>query len=247
MKRGLAAGFRFLVGLLAMTGLVLLGIWVANTWILPAHVGSALSFSMPSLRGLSRDEVYAVGAEKELVLSEKPAEYDASLPSGYLIRQIPEPGVSIKPGRRVSVVFSAGPKMVVLPDLGGQTERQARLSLEDRGLIPGDLVHCAGNAAAGHVLASRPGPGALVPVGAVIDLLLSRGAASGGFLVPEFRGRKLTGALALMEGSGLPEPKIRYRIGSGLTEGDILEQMPPPGSRLERGRTLELVVASKEE
>lgn len=246
MKRGLRGLWRLLVGLLFMGALCLLGIWVANRWILPAHVGSDLSFAMPSLQGLSREEVYAIAAEKDLVLGEQPAEFDASLPSAYLLRQSPRAGVQIKPGRRVSVVFSAGPKMLALPDLRGQTERQARLSLEDLGLRPGDCLRCPGGEEAGRVLSSRPGPGSRVPLGARVDLLLSEGEGRVAYLLPDLRGRRLEGALALLEGSGLPEPRLRYRRDGGSAPGSILEQSPPSGSRLERGRVLELVVASGE-
>jgi beta-lactam-binding protein with PASTA domain len=78
-----------------------------------------------------------------------------------------------------------------------------------------------------------------------VDLLLSLGPEGGIYLVPDLRRRDLDGALALLEGSAVARPRIRYReVGSAPT-GVILEQSPPPGSRLWGGRTLELVVASQ--
>ena len=41
------------------------------------------------------------------------------------------------------VVFSAGPRLVSVPALRGSSERQTRLTLEDLGLIPGDLIRVA--------------------------------------------------------------------------------------------------------
>ncbi len=243
MKRGLSAALRSLAALSGMVLLALLGVWVANRWILPHSVGSGSSFSMLPLQGSSREEVYELCAERGLIVSERSAEYDASLPSGYLLRQIPRAGTQVKPGRRITVVFSAGPRMVALPELRGVSERQARLSLEDLGLIPGDVLRCAGAEAAGGVLGSRPGPGTRVPVGGRVDLLLSTGPAGEIYLVPDLRRRNLDAAVALLESSGLPEPRVRYRTARAAA-GTILEQLPPAGSRLERGRTLELVVVS---
>jgi eukaryotic-like serine/threonine-protein kinase len=244
VKTGLRIGMKILISLLVMGGLGLLGAWVANTWVLPYHVGSNSSFGMPSMRGLSRDEVYTVCAGKELVIGELPAEFDAALPSGYLIRHLPRAGEQVKPGRRISVVFSAGPRQAVLPELTTRTERQARLSLEDLGLVPGDLIRCPGAGEPGTVLGSRPGAGSRVPVGSRVDLLISQGSHGGGFLVPDLSGRDLESVQTLLAGSGLAPPVVRFRNTTQVPVGRVIQQSPPSGSRLERGRTLELVVAS---
>jgi len=241
MKRRLA---RFSLSVAGMAAFVLLGVWVANRWILPHHVGSGTAFAMPLLEGSSKEEVYALCARRGLILSERPPEFDASLPSGYLLRQHPPAGTQVKSGRRVNVTFSAGPRMMVVPELRGQTERQARLSLEDLGLVPGDLLRCPGQVPAGEVLSSRPGPGARVPLGGSVSLLLSTGGGGDGYLMPDLRRRDLDGALTLLSGSGLEHPELRYRTALGAKPGTILAQSPAAGTRLERGRHLELVVAS---
>jgi beta-lactam-binding protein with PASTA domain len=133
---------------------------------------------------------------------------------------------------------------VAVPALRGESERQARLRLEDLELLPGDLLRVSGDEPAGRVLSSRPGPGVRVPLGARIDLLLSQGPAGPDFLVPDLRRKELPEVLALLDAHGIEEPEIRYRTGHGSGER-ILEQSPPPGSRLEQGRVLELVVASQ--
>lgn len=244
MKRGLRGVLRMVTWLVVMGLVTLSGIWVANRWLLPRHVGSDSAFAMPLLEGASRQEVFETCALSGLVIQERPEEYDASLPHGYLLRQNPRAGTQVKRGRQVMAVFSGGPRMITLPDLRGKSERQARLSLEDLGLLPGDLLRCTGDEAAGKVLSSRPGPGARVPLGERVDLLLSRGGHPGGFLMPDLARRSLDGALALLEGSGLDAPRLRYRSVAGAQPGTILDQNPPAGTRLERGRHLELVVVS---
>ncbi len=246
MSESVRKSFRILGGLALIVGIAGLGVWVANSWLLPRHVGSGSTFPMPTLEGSSREEVYAICAEKALLVSERTAEFDASLPSGYLIRQDPRPGTRIKPGRRTVVVFSAGPRMVTIPALRGSSERQTRLTLEDLGLIPGDMIRVTGSEPAGRLLSSRPGPGTRIPVGGRIDLLVSNGPAGAEYLVPDLLEHDLEAVLALLEGSGLAKPHIRYLAGSGKAPGRILVQEPIAGSRLERGRTLELVVASED-
>ncbi len=244
MRRGLRGLLRLTLWLLALGAITFMGAWVANRWILPRSVGTDLAFSMPHLEGSSEAEVYELCARVGLVIRERPAEYDASLPAGYLLRQSPRHGSQVKPGRQVQAVFSAGPRMVILPDFRGESERQARLSLEDLGLLPGDLLRCDGGGAAGTILSSRPGPGARVPLGERVDLLLSLGESAPDFLMPDLARRSLDGALAMLEGSGLGAPQLRYRSVLDAVPGTILSQSPPAGARLERGRHLELVVAS---
>lgn len=229
----------------AMLVLGLLGIWVANRWLLPQQVGVDDAFPMPVLEGSAKDEVYSLCARRGLVLSERPPEFDASLPAGYLLRQHPRAGTQVKAGRRVTAVFSAGPRMVAIPDLRGQSERQARLSLEDLGLQPGDRLRCPSEQPAGEVLSSRPGPGVRVTLGVRVDLLLSDGDGGRSFLMPDLTRKRLDAVLALLAGSGLGKPQIRYRSAPGKAAGTILAQNPAPGSRLERGEQLELVVASR--
>lgn len=229
----------------AMLALTLLGIWVANRWLLPRQVGVDDAFPMPVLEGSSKEEVYSLCARKGLVLSERPPEFDASLPAGYLLRQHPEAGTQVKAGRRVTAVFSAGPRMIPVPDLRGQSERQARLSLEDLGLLPGDILRSPGDQPAGGVLSTRPGPGVRVTLGARVDLLLSDGDASRAFLMPDLTRKSLDSALALLAGAGLGKPQIRYRSAAGRGAGTVLAQTPAAGTRLERGEAIELVVASR--
>ncbi len=229
----------------AMLAITVLGIWVANHWLLPQQVGVDDAFPMPALEGSPKNEVYSLCARRSLVLSERPPEFDASLPAGYLLRQLPRAGTQVKAGRRVTAVFSAGPRMVAVPDLGGQSERQARLSLEDLGLLPGDRLRCPDERPAGEVLSSRPGPAVRVTLGARVDLLLSDGDGGGSYLMPDLTRKSLDGALALLAGSGLGKPQIRYRSARGKAAGSILAQSPAAGSRLQKGEQLELVVASR--
>lgn len=244
MRRGLRGLLRLTLWILALGAITFLGAWVANRWILPHSVGTDLAFTMPLLEGRSEAEVYEICERMGLVIRERPSEFDVALPVGYLLRQSPRQGSQVKPGRQVQAVFSAGPRRVTLPDFRGESERQVRLSLEDLGLLPGDLLHCDGGGAAGTLLSTRPGPGAQVSLGERVHLLLSRGEISPDFLMPKLTRRSLDGALAVMEGSGLAAPRIRYRSVLGEVPGTIISQSPPAGARLERGRHLELVVAS---
>jgi len=240
------AGRRWLKGLgfaVIMLGALGLGYLVLDL-ALHRWVRSEESFVVPSLEGLSRGEAYERCAEWGLLMEESPAEFDAWLPAGYVLRQRPAAPSQVKPGRRVKVVLSAGPRLEGVPDLRGASERQARLSLEDRGLVIGHWMRARGSLPAGSILATRPSGGTRLPRGSRVDILISEGESGPGLLLPDLRGMALARVSEDLEAAGLAAPRLRYRQETGAPEGRVLEQNPPAGSRLDEGAELELVVAS---
>ncbi|MBC8365990.1 PASTA domain-containing protein [bacterium] len=207
-------------------------------------VRSEGAFSVPDLVGLSREEAYQTAARRSLLLEEGPAEFDAWLPAGFVLRQRPRSPETIKEGRRVKIVLSAGPQLAAIPDLRGASERQARLQLEDLGLTAGHWTSVTGAEAAGRVLATRPAAGTRVPRGGRVDLLISQGPAGPGYLLPDFSRLELEQVLSMLQKAGLGRPRIRYDEMAGRRAGEILNQSLPAGSRLSKGDDLELVVAS---
>jgi len=202
------------------------------------------SFPVPDLKGLSREEAYKVASRKGLLLEEGPSEFDPWLPEGFVLRQRPRAPEKVKEGRRVRIALSAGPPQTAVPDLRDESERQARLRLEDMGLVAGSWTRVVGDLEAGRVLATRPADGTRLPRGGRVDLLISDGPGEAGYLLPNLVGRTLPEALSLLEKSGLGHPRIRYGQAAGGPAGRILQQNLPAGSRLTKGEDLELVVAS---
>jgi eukaryotic-like serine/threonine-protein kinase len=207
-------------------------------------VRSEGSFSVPDLVSLSREEAYKVAADRALLLEEGPAEFDAWLPAGFVLRQRPRSPERVKEGRRVKIVLSAGPPLMAIPDLRGASERQARLQLEDLGLATGHWTRVSGAVDAGRVLATRPAGGTRVPKGGRVDLLISRGPEGRGYLLPDLSRKTLEQVLSMLKVADLGRPRIRYREAAGHSQGEVLAQSLPAGSRLTKGDDLELVVAS---
>lgn len=239
-KRRWLKGLVFIGGMLGSLALGYLGLDFA----LHQLVRSEDSFVVPNLEGLSRGEAYERCRDFALLIEEGPAEFDAWLPAGYVLRQRPSAPAKVKPGRRVKVILSAGPRLEGVPDLRGRTERQARLSLEDRGLVVGHWLRVNGSLPAGQILATRPSGGMRLPRGSRVNILISEGPARSVCLVPDFRNMTLRSVEERLASAGFGPSRLCYRDGAAAPAGRVLEQNPPAGSRLSEGADLELVVAS---
>jgi serine/threonine-protein kinase len=79
------------------------------------------------------------------------SEFSPEIPKGFVVRTDPAGGATVKKGDQVTVYVSQGPEPVVVPNLVGSTQDQARAALEDLGLV------IRVNAATVEVLAERDG------------------------------------------------------------------------------------------
>ena len=95
---------------------------------------------------------------------------------GNVIRCEPAGGEQVDEGSRVTVFVSSGEETVAIPRLRGQTEEQARGTLESAGLELGAISReFDPDVPEGAVIRSDPAEGVDRPVGDQIDLVISRG------------------------------------------------------------------------
>jgi len=109
-------------------------------------------------------------AELELVADERPADRAFR---GRIVRQDPQPGVSVRPGDAITVVVGARPGVLV-PDVRGLDEQDSQAMLRSAGLFPSRRVERrSGSVPQGQVIRTRPRAGAEVPVGTRITLVVA--------------------------------------------------------------------------
>lgn len=106
-------------------------------------------------------------------------ESDLTVAEGYVIRTEPGPGRGVEEGSTVTVVVSSSSEPVEVPNVVGMAEGEAASTLDSAGFALGvQLVEVPfGSAEAGVVLDQQPPPGALVPLGATVDLYVGTEAA----------------------------------------------------------------------
>lgn len=95
---------------------------------------------VPNMTGLTEDEVSDVITSRALRYEIIDSVYSREMPRGTVIKQNPTASSRVKRNRRIFLTMNAvNPEMVAMPQLVGLSIRQARLALQNAGLILGDI------------------------------------------------------------------------------------------------------------
>jgi eukaryotic-like serine/threonine-protein kinase len=162
-----------------------------------AQVSSAKPVSVPGLRGLTIDQATAAAKSAGLAVTVG-APRPSPDPVGIVIQQSPAGGV-FSGSRRVTLVVSAGPPAVAVPNIQNTPWTEAKRALDSSGLIysakpatePSETV------AAESVLRVTPSVGANVAPDARVTVVLSSGHAP--VAVPDVSKKSFAAAAKILE------------------------------------------------
>ncbi|MGB5984944.1 MAG: PASTA domain-containing protein [Desulfobacterales bacterium] len=169
--------------------------------------------------------------------------YSATVEKNRVIHQEPAPGLQIKKGREVRITLSKGPMTATLPDLIGLSLHEARAILISQGFCQGQTAHTReAERSADEVLAQTPGSGTVISREDCVDLLVNQGVEAEAYLMPDFTGESVAGALAQIAELGLNPGPIRDTRDPGKPAEIVVSQNPAQGSPIYFGQPVELVV-----
>ncbi|MDR7449428.1 MAG: Stk1 family PASTA domain-containing Ser/Thr kinase [Armatimonadota bacterium] len=210
-------------------GLLIGGVWA--TWRTVSAYFNVAEVEVPRFIGLPLPEAQARAAEARLGLAVQGRAYSAEVPKDAVLSQDQPPGKRVKVGRVVQVVVSLGPELVTVPDVQGQGLLQARLAIEDARLRVGQIDEAFSDAVRGGLIITQdPVPGAQVPRGSAVALVVSRGPEL--VEVPLLVGRSLREARRRLEDLGLILRHVRQAVSPDLEPGIVVDQEPAAGTKV---------------
>ena len=197
--------------------LLLVGALIA-TFLLFALVAARVAIRarevpVPNLVGATVAGASTVAADLDLALRIDPNQRpDEKVPAGSIMQQDPAPGGSARQQRTIRVWVSAGPRANSVPPLVGQSERTARMRIEQDGLEVGSLTEFRSpDYPADAVVAQDPAPSSRAPK---VSMLLNRGEQATTYVMPDLIGMNGERASAQQE---LPEPPdTRFQLHQGV-------------------------------
>jgi eukaryotic-like serine/threonine-protein kinase len=113
---------------------------------------------VPPLTGLSITDASAAADRAGLRLAVENRFYSGEVPAGRILAQDPAPGSRVRREWAVRVTESLGAQRISVPDLTGESERAATVSVRRLGLEPGAVAHLAVPGDADVVIAQTPAP-----------------------------------------------------------------------------------------
>ncbi len=174
--------------------------------------------------------------------------FSQTLPKGTVITQNPAPGATVKTGRRVYLTVSKGEKWIGVPDLIGQSERNAEAILRRSELVPGELEYefssmYPKNVVIGQSIMS----GDSVSIGDTIRFVISLGDIPEFLATPQLTGKSFREARKILVRLGFQLGIINYRVNEDLLPETVMGQSVLADSLIDPSIPIDLVVSKIED
>ena len=224
-----------LAGALGLTCLIFFGIAMraalkAREVKVPALVGSTVEEATRSLGGL--------GLGLKVDDTRRPDEH---VPVGHIMQQEPSQGALARQQRTVRVWVSSGPRATVVPQLAAQTERTARIRLEQGGLTIGSISEIRSTAYPADTVVAQDPPAATMAPG--VSLLVNRGEEGAAYVMPDVIGVDGNRAADTLRKQGLRVTVVGSQPYPGVPPGIVVRQRPSGGFKVTAADAVSLEVS----
>ncbi len=196
---------------------------------------------VPTTAGLSQEE--AVSALEDAGFEPRVEKvHSEDVEAGIVIHSEPSAGTTATRGTSVTVVVSRGPKLKKVPVLVGAQRAVAVERIRSLGLVP-SVSEEESSAPEGQVIRQSPSAGSELPREGAVSIVVSEEEEPA--TVPNVIGLERRSAVEEMRAAGLT-PSVQEQETEVLSQvGRIIDQFPPPGSEVEPGTGVSLVVGKR--
>jgi serine/threonine protein kinase len=195
--------------------------------------------SVPTVTGLTRGQAERAIRDAGLKVGEVTTAASKEVSRGRVISQDPQASDLVDPATRVDIVVSTGLPQLPLPDVVGQNKDDAADQLRNEGLRV-VLTQRDADDPKDQVIEMQPPAGTQVSEGSKVTLFWSDGPEE----VPDVVGKTEAQATKLIEDAGFKVSKVTDPTQG--TKGTVINQSPDPGTTLDEGSTVTIVVSAYE-
>jgi len=162
---------------------------------------------------------------------------DNRVAKGLVIRTIPANGSRIARGGHVSLIVSAGPHMIGMPQVTGQKLTDAQAAIKHAGLVPGKVkMVTSPTIPAGIVISTSPGAGTSWPQPKPVTIVLSAGPP-----LPNFVGQQKTVAEQWAAANGVKLNEVTS--ASDQPVDTVIKQSVPPDHAFTAGQVITITIS----
>jgi eukaryotic-like serine/threonine-protein kinase len=166
---------------------------------------------------------------------------DTKVAANRIMQQDPPAGAAARTPRSVRVWLSAGPRTTTVPELIGQTERTARMRIEQDGVELGSVSEFRSpDYPADAVVSQDPPPEVKAPK---VSLLLNRGEASITYVMPDVIGMDGNRVADALRAQDFRVTITGTQPYPGVPPGTVVRQQPQGGFRVAASDPISLEVS----
>jgi serine/threonine-protein kinase len=160
---------------------------------------------------------------------------------GTVLRQNPGPGESLEAGQTVTIVVAVASDTVAVPLLIGMNQASAEALLTSMGLVA-DPQPIQSTEPGGQVVDQNPKEGEKVDHQSAVTIYVSNAPEETTVKVPSVAGLTQAQAVAKLATFEL-KPKITPWETADFEPGVVIQQDPPAGVTVDKGSSVELLIA----
>ena len=193
---------------------------------------------VPNFIGMTYDEAKTLDSAGDDYVIKGVTEYFPEKEIGEIVEQEPKPGMTVKKGKEITVIYNAPQSEKAVPVTGGQTEDDARNILKKAGFYTIETVTVYSDSVdEGLVVRSYPAEGIVSMTGDTVYLYVSGDQKNKKITVPYLIDSNIDDAVKQLEDLGLNVSK--KEVESEKSSGTVVYQSPVAGS-LKKGSTVTL-------
>jgi serine/threonine protein kinase/beta-lactam-binding protein with PASTA domain len=159
--------------------------------------------------------------------------------AGSIVRTVPAVGTKVRKGSAITLVPSAGPRTIKVPDISGQQLADAESALRQSGLTVGQVHKVASSSVdAGIVVSTSPAAGLLWPQPKPVTISVSAGPP-----LPNFVGQNEQ-AIQQWASQNDIQLNVQQAGNSDQPQGTITQQSPAANTPITQNETVTIMVSN---
>jgi beta-lactam-binding protein with PASTA domain len=164
--------------------------------------------TVPDFQGKTPVEARRIAEDSGLAVQIEREYFSPLIPRGRILSQMPAAGTVVRRGWELRLALSLGAQRIPIPQVIGESERAATISIQERGLDPASTAGLQfSGVPAGQVIAQNPPPNATGVAVPKLSLLIADAGPPQAFVMPSFIGRPLGSATITLAKAGFPAPR----------------------------------------
>jgi len=196
---------------------------------------------LPNVVGKTFEDASVALQKEGFPAQQGESRFHKTIPANIVLQEDPPAGSRQKRGTNVVLALSAGQKSAEVPVTTNMSQQQARISIENTGLVMGGVTEQVSDAPRGLVIATSPPAGTKVELPGTVDIVLSKGPAT--VNMPDLYGRSVGEARSMVEQIGLRIAGVSRDTSSLQPENTVIRQMPAAGQTISAGGAVSLTVS----